>query len=320
MPRTPRGHAAAPTVHAPSVVRKSRRVFIMICYDASWTVAVSYPIDSRQQVNPAGLWLDHRLFACAACYRFRLAAGRFALPDPRLEGEAHVPFPPPKHGLAPRGSRRVGAARRRAPTVRRSARARLRVGDGRRSTRRRRARCHRDRHQPADRASSAPSSPTRRASTTSPQLNPGQYDVSAELDGFKKATAPACSSTRRPASRSTSRSRPARSPRVVTVTAEAPPLQTDVDAPQDGRGEGHRAAVVHRPQPDRRGRPQGRRRSAAASTTTASRASATAASTSTAAAPTRTTSRSTAPRPSARGRPARSSASRTSTRSRKCRS
>ena len=35
------GHAAAPTVHAPSVVRKLRRVLIMICYDASWTVAVS---------------------------------------------------------------------------------------------------------------------------------------------------------------------------------------------------------------------------------------------------------------------------------------
>ena len=46
---------------------------------------------------------------------------------------------------------------------------------------------------------------------------------------------------------------------VVKVTAEAPPLQTDVAHAQDGRGEGHRAAVVLRPQPDRRRRPQGGR-------------------------------------------------------------
>ena len=45
----------------------------------------------------------------------------------------------------------------------------------------------------------------------------------------------------------------------VTVTAGATLLQTDVGAAQDRRVEGHRAAVVLGPQPDRRGRPEARR-------------------------------------------------------------
>ena len=45
----------------------------------------------------------------------------------------------------------------------------------------------------------------------------------------------------------------------MTVTAESPPLQTDVALRKTDRGEGHRAAVVLGPQPDRRRRPEGRR-------------------------------------------------------------
>ena len=45
---------------------------------------------------------------------------------------------------------------------------------------------------------------------TVPNLAPGRYDVSAELEGFKKAVRQTSSSTPRARRRSTSRSRPAR--------------------------------------------------------------------------------------------------------------
>ena len=240
--------------------------------------------------------------------------------DPRLEGEAHVPSPPTLHGLGPRGACRdwllVAVARPSLAPVR----SRHRLRHRHRPARWRRAR--RDRHRdPGARPSRpAPPSPTRPASTPSRRSMPGQYDISAELDGFKKTTRAArAARRRRQRRRSAFTLEPGALTEVVTVTADAPPLQTDVtvrktveakDIEQlsfSGRNPigvaGLKAGVIGGNFNNLRLR----------------RASATAASTSTAAAPTRTTSRSTAPPPSAPARPARSSASRTSTRSRKCR-
>ena len=144
------------------------------------------------------------------------------------------------------------------------------------------------------------------------------YDVSAELQGFKKASAPAVqvdaaatlsldSAWRPGPSRKRSRSRPRHS------------AADRRRGPQNRRRERHRAPVVLRPQPDRRRGAQDGRHRRQLQQLRVSAASTTAASTSTAAGPTRTPSPWTARSRSAPGRPARSSASRTSTRSRKCR-
>ncbi len=64
---------------------------------------------------------------------------------------------------------------------------------------------------------------------TFPNLQPGRYDVSAELQGFKKATRTGVQlDAVRRASRSSSRSIPVQLTEEVTVTAEASLLQTDV--------------------------------------------------------------------------------------------
>ena len=150
-------------------------------------------------------------------------------------------------------------------------------------------------------------------------LRPGRYDVSAELDGFKKA------------SRSGVQLDGGRGHQGGVHAGGGQPLgnghgrragHADPDRrdhPEDRRGQGHRAALVLGPQPDRRPRAEAGRRRRQLQQRGLRRLHATAASASTAAGPTRTRSRSTARSPSARGRPARSSACRTSTRSRKCR-
>ena len=155
---------------------------------------------------------------------------------------------------------------------------------------------------------------------TFPNLSAGPLQHQRRAPGIQEgAAARTCSSTR-----------PARSTldfaletgaltEEVTVTAEPTLLQTDVALAQDRRGEGHRAAVVLGPQPDRRRRPEAGRhrrqlqqlrllgpRQRRLQHQRQPR-------------PTRTTSPSTARPPSAPGRTARSSASRTSTRSRKSR-
>ena len=136
---------------------------------------------------------------------------------------------------------------------------------------------------------------------TFPNLSAGQYTVSSELQGFKKALR---QDVQLDAAGSLTLDFTLETGAVteeVTVTAERRAADRH-RAAQDDRVARHRAAVVLGPQPDRRRRPQGRASSAAASTTTTSRISATAASASTAAAATRTTSRWTARRRSARGR------------------
>ncbi len=204
------------------------------------------------------LW--HRLgSACAACYRFRGTGGRLVRPDPRSEGEAHVPFRPPKHDLDPRGARRRGAPRRCPSTLVGAARAQHGVGDRRRSAGWRHPRRYGHRDQPADAASLARTVTDASGFYNLPGLTPGQYDVAAELDGFKKANR-----ARRPARRRRQRDarlhpRARRADRGGHGHLRRPAAADRRHAAQDGRSEGHRAAVVLGPQPDRRGRPQGRR-------------------------------------------------------------
>ena len=140
-------------------------------------------------------------------------------------------------------------------------------------------------HQPADTDSAHVTVTDGTGYYTFPNLQPGRYDVSAELEGFKKAV-----QSRRAARRGRRRSsldftlETGDMTEAVTVTAETTPLQSDVDDPQDRRGQGHRAAVASTAA-TRSAWPASRpASSAAASTTTASRTSATAATTSTAAA------------------------------------
>ena len=197
--------------------------------------------------------------ACAACYRFRPADGRFALPDPRLEGEAHVPFPPTKHGLAPRGARCAGAPRRRHPDRRplssSAAQCPGTVVDQQGGV------------VPGVTVTAISRQTSQARSTVTdasgfyslPQLTPGQYDVTAELDGFKKADRTAVQLDASASVTIGFTLETGALTEVVTVTSDAAGAADRRDAAQDGRGQGHRAALVQRPQPDRRGRPQGRR-------------------------------------------------------------
>ena len=94
---------------------------------------------------------------------------------------------------------------------------------------------------------------------TFPNLQPGRYDISAELQGFKKETrtgvqVDAASALNLEFTLATG----------VVDRRSHGHLRSHAAAdrrrrPQDGRGQGHRAAVVHRPQPDWRARAQGRR-------------------------------------------------------------
>ncbi len=152
-----------------------------------------------------------------------------------------------------------------------------------------------------------------------PSLMPGKYDISVELDGFKKTTRAAVQLDAAASVTLAFTLEPGALTEVVTVTSDAPPLQTDVTVRKTVEAKDLEQLSFSGRNPARRPGAQGRRGRRQLQQPAASRPSATAASTSTAAAPKRTTSRSTAPSPSAPGRPARSSASRTSTRSRKCR-
>ena len=155
---------------------------------------------------------------------------------------------------------------------------------------------------------------------TFPNLRPGQYVLTAELEGFKKIVRENMQLDAGGALTIDFALETGAITEQVTVTAETPLLQSDVAIRKVVECQGHRAVVLLGPQPDWRRQPQGRRRRRRRSTRAASTTSATAASTSTAAAAKRTTSRLTARRPSGRGRRATSSASRTSMRFRKCRS
>ena len=155
---------------------------------------------------------------------------------------------------------------------------------------------------------------------TLPLLEPSRYDIAAELDGFKKITRQNVQLDAGASIAPRLRARNRRDDRGRERDGRGAAAADRRHDPQDGRGEGHRAALVLGPQPDRRRRPQGRRQSAATSTTAASATWATAASTSTAAAIRREQhhGRRRHRHPHARRR-ATSSASRTSMRSRKCR-
>ena len=119
---------------------------------------------------------------------------------------------------------------------------------------------HRHRHQHADADSALDRHRRRAASTRSRTCCPAATTSAPSCRASRKSSAPdvqldaagALDDRLRARDRRAHRSR-SRSP------PKPPPLQTDVGAPQDRRGQRHRAALVPGPQPDRRGRPEGRR-------------------------------------------------------------
>ena len=154
---------------------------------------------------------------------------------------------------------------------------------------------------------------------TFPNLQPGRYDISAELQGFKKENRTGVQVDAASALNLEFTLATGSLTEEVTVTSEATLLQTDVAVRKTVEAKdieqlsflGRNPIGVPALKAGRRRR-QLQQRSAACRSPTA-------ASTSTAAAPTRTSSTSTARSPSAPARPARSSACRTSTPSRKSR-
>ena len=162
-------------------------------------------------------------------------------------------------------------------------------------------------------------SPMAQASYTFPNLLPGSYDILAELPGFKKVSRQNvtidAAGAHQPRLHAADRNDQRGSDRGRRVAA-APDRRRD----QKDRGsEGHRAAFVRRPQPDRRGRPEGWRHGGNFNSRRLLRFRQRRLQHQRQPHQTKTTSPSTAPSPSARARRARLSASRTSTRSRKCR-
>ena len=94
---------------------------------------------------------------------------------------------------------------------------------------------------------------------TFPNLQPGRYDVSAELTGFKKQVQ---SNVQLDAAGSLTLEltlETGNMTEAVTVTAESHAAAVRRRGPEDRRSQGHRADGVEWPQPDRRRGPQGRR-------------------------------------------------------------
>ena len=121
-------------------------------------------------------------------------------------------------------------------------------------------------------APTRPSSPTSAVTDESgyftlPLLTPSQYDIAAELDGFKKTTRPNVQLDAAASIGLDFTLETGAMTEVVTVTAEAPPLQTDVTIRKTVEAKDIEQLVVLGPQPDWRRRPQGRRHRAATSTT-----------------------------------------------------
>ena len=77
-------------------------------------------------------------------------------------------------------------------------------------------------------SSRAPPSRMRPGSTALPSLMPGKYDISVELDGFKKTTRAAVQLDAAASVTLAFTLEPGALTEVVTVTSDAPPLQTDV--------------------------------------------------------------------------------------------
>ncbi len=88
----------------------------------------------------------------------------------------------------------------------------------------------------------------RAASTTFPNLQPGRYDISAELQGFKKASRTGVQVDAASALSLDFGLETGSLAEEVTVTAEASMLQSDVAVRKTVEAEGHRAAVVLGPQ------------------------------------------------------------------------
>ncbi len=150
-------------------------------------------------------------------------------------------------------------------------------------------------------------------------LASGRYDISAELQGFKKAVREGVQLDAAGSLTIDFALVRGRADRRGHRHRGADAAADRLGAPKDDRGEGHRAALVLRTQSDRRRRPEGRRRRRQLQQLQLLGPHQRRLQHQRQPRPTRTTSRSTAPRRSARARTAPSSASRTSTRSRRSR-
>ena len=140
---------------------------------------------------------------------------------------------------------------------------------------------------------------------TFPNLQPGRYDISAELQGFKKETPHRRAGRRRVGAEPRVHARDRRADRGSHGHVRGHAAADRRRRPEDGRGEGHRAPVVQRPQSDWRARAQGRRHRRQLQQRRGHERSPPAASTSTVVARTRRSSTWTAPLRRAPDRPAR---------------